>query len=238
MTISKIQAAIPDWLPDWTKPHQYPDPKTTSLRQWAWEFLRRNPEYQQLWEKFDALPPGPIYEGRSAYAYMDIRERFEKEFGILDPAAPPMTIADPDFKWRLRFTNPPRYWILPIDWLEDDEFEMPEIDLEHSAEVVLKFDVRLPLPRQINSAKMILETQAKRLAKAGLLGGERAQIKKYQNYLRILDAKLSGATSKAIATDILGIKNDNPDYRGRVRETFKAAKQLRDRDYRLLSALA
>src|SRR5438477_241770 len=49
MTIRKTQPAIPDWLPDWTKQHQYPDPKTTSSRQWAWEFLRRNPEYQRLW---------------------------------------------------------------------------------------------------------------------------------------------------------------------------------------------
>ncbi len=38
---------IPEWLPDWEDKKQYPDPGTTSSRQWAWEFLRRNPEYQQ-----------------------------------------------------------------------------------------------------------------------------------------------------------------------------------------------
>src|SRR6266700_5276026 len=54
MIISKTQPAIPDWLPDWTKPDQYPDPKTTSSRQWAWEFLRRNPEYQRLWDELIA----------------------------------------------------------------------------------------------------------------------------------------------------------------------------------------
>ena len=32
--------------PDWRDPNQYPDPKTTPLKQWAWEFLRRNSEYQ------------------------------------------------------------------------------------------------------------------------------------------------------------------------------------------------
>ena len=114
ISMKKESSKKPDWLPDWKDISKYPDPNKATGRVWAWEFLRRNPEYQQLWEKFAALPPGPIREGHSAIAYMNICERFEKEFGILNPAPPPMTIADPDFKWRPRFTNPPRCWILPM----------------------------------------------------------------------------------------------------------------------------
>ncbi|AFS53111.1 transcriptional regulator domain-containing protein [Leptospirillum ferriphilum] len=33
-----------EWLPDWRYADQYPDEKTKPY-QWAWEFLRRNPEY-------------------------------------------------------------------------------------------------------------------------------------------------------------------------------------------------
>ena len=36
----------PDWLPNWRNGDEYPDPATTSAQQWAWEFLRRNHEYQ------------------------------------------------------------------------------------------------------------------------------------------------------------------------------------------------
>jgi len=42
---------IPDWLPDWRDDSQYPHPKTTPLKQWAWEFLRRNPAYQKQWQE-------------------------------------------------------------------------------------------------------------------------------------------------------------------------------------------
>jgi hypothetical protein len=40
------------WLrPDWTDNKDYPDPKKATSLQWAWEFLRRNSEYQGLWKK-------------------------------------------------------------------------------------------------------------------------------------------------------------------------------------------
>src|SRR5690242_9535859 len=40
------------WVPpDWTQQNEYPNPNNTTPLQWAWEFLRRNPEYQRLWEK-------------------------------------------------------------------------------------------------------------------------------------------------------------------------------------------
>ena len=60
----------PIWLPDWQDLCKYPDVngKKISGRVWAWEFLRRNQKYQQLWEKYEALPPGPLYEGHSARA--------------------------------------------------------------------------------------------------------------------------------------------------------------------------
>src|SRR5262249_37797114 len=38
----------PLWLPDWKDKDNYPGPGTTSS-QWAWQFLRRNSEYQRMW---------------------------------------------------------------------------------------------------------------------------------------------------------------------------------------------
>src|SRR6266571_261554 len=138
MSLKKGSSKKPDWLPDWKDVTKYPDPKKKKVsgRVWAWEFLRRSPEYQQLWEKYAALP-GPIYEGHSAQAHLDIREHFEREFGVSQPAPPSMTTADPDFKWLPKFiTQNPRYWILPIDWAEDDQFQMTEIDDLEDAEVL------------------------------------------------------------------------------------------------------
>nr|VFK54176.1 MAG: hypothetical protein BECKTUN1418D_GA0071000_10209 [Candidatus Kentron sp. TUN] len=42
------------WLPDWKDETAYPDIETTTQEKWAWEFLRKNPEYQRdflAWEE-------------------------------------------------------------------------------------------------------------------------------------------------------------------------------------------
>lgn len=42
---------VPEWLPDWRDPLQYPDPEKAPLTLFAWEFLRRNPEYQADYDR-------------------------------------------------------------------------------------------------------------------------------------------------------------------------------------------
>lgn len=45
-----------DWgVPDWKLGKFYPDPETTTPKEWAWQFLRRNPRYRDWW-KNQALP--------------------------------------------------------------------------------------------------------------------------------------------------------------------------------------
>ena len=43
----------PKWLPDWQNQSQYPLATATRL-DWAWQFLRRNPEYQEFWSNLIA----------------------------------------------------------------------------------------------------------------------------------------------------------------------------------------
>ncbi|MCH7793910.1 MAG: hypothetical protein IH900_02035 [Proteobacteria bacterium] len=45
----------PDWLPDWDDAKAYPKPKDLDWGQWAWQFLRRSPEYQKDYENWQAL---------------------------------------------------------------------------------------------------------------------------------------------------------------------------------------
>lgn len=45
----------PDWLPDWRDPNAYTE-HGRDLRSWAWEFLRRNPEYQADYAHYMSLP--------------------------------------------------------------------------------------------------------------------------------------------------------------------------------------
>ena len=39
-------------ITDWRFKKNYPDPKNTSRFKWAWEFLRRNPEYQDDYKRY------------------------------------------------------------------------------------------------------------------------------------------------------------------------------------------
>lgn len=45
----------PEWLPDWCNPNSYTD-HGKDLRSWAWEWLRRNPEYQADYAHYMSLP--------------------------------------------------------------------------------------------------------------------------------------------------------------------------------------
>lgn len=51
----------PDWLPDWTDPAACPDHGENAAA-WAWEFLRRNPEYQADYAHFIAVPDSILAE--------------------------------------------------------------------------------------------------------------------------------------------------------------------------------
>lgn len=49
------QNVRPGWLPDWSDENAYID-HGDNWQAWAWEFLRRNPEYQVDYARWDALP--------------------------------------------------------------------------------------------------------------------------------------------------------------------------------------
>jgi hypothetical protein len=233
MIVSKNPPKKPDWLPDWEDVTKYPEPEASG-RVWAWEFLRRNPQYQQLWEKRAALMPFGF-----GWDLMDIEERFRIEFSVSRPASPAMPFTHPDFKWWPRFTTQnPKYWIMPEEDDEGNSPDLADVGIDHPAEVLVKFDLRCQIDAQLNDVKEILHKELKRLKEADVLSGEpRAWFDKYQKYLRVLDAKLTGVNRKTIAVEILDIKNDDPEYqKDKVDYAFARAKQLRDKDYRFLAA--
>lgn len=60
------KSSPPDWLPDWRDVSQYPNPYTSEPRQLAWEFLRRNPEYQNDYKDPYLHPPKYGLQGLSS----------------------------------------------------------------------------------------------------------------------------------------------------------------------------
>src|SRR5262249_3988729 len=92
----------PHWVPDWLNGASYLS--AVSPRQWAWEFLRRNPEYQRLWDElikpsYDPADldkwnePRPRAPGRRTRVRLSdtptVADRFKEQFHIATYPPPP-----------------------------------------------------------------------------------------------------------------------------------------------------
>lgn len=69
----------PSWLPDWKDEANYPDPKYADYHQFAWEFLRRNPDYQLDFDNLallcDKEKLTDIYRQRLGFHYAMIDDK-------------------------------------------------------------------------------------------------------------------------------------------------------------------
>lgn len=284
---------VPDWLPDWRDAKLYPKPKEISLKQWAWEFLRRNPEYQKQWEEtiapwvksdkgfdtqaamdaeyqklscdpeyqkrwqefqkrwpepgaaknineaaevFDRLNNDPEYRTASAaFAITNPMKVLQDRFGIdslfLLPPSRPSSLSLTD----MRFTNnlggvmgyePPsdlarKYF--PVNW----PYEIT-VPLKRN-ETIFVFDMELPIEPQIRNVKSVLKYKQKFLCQHCdiKVRNPRNRRSNYPLYLRLLDGEARGA-SHGEMQEIIGGRG------WRVCDALKAAKRLRDTDYKFI----
>ena len=74
-----------DWIPDYRKPEEYPDPDKVTYRQLAWEFLRRNPDFIKCCDQIDF----DIFKAaRVSFAASRLFTDEENAFKKLDSFAP------------------------------------------------------------------------------------------------------------------------------------------------------
>jgi hypothetical protein len=225
----------PDWLPDWRDAANYPS--NASRQQWAWEFLRRNDAYQQLWN--EVVRPGyssdrlndtwtsireRLHSGRRVRVRLDdipiAKDRLTRQFhiGSYPPPAPEEPLARLQFdaqfiQYELVGGGGGKYNLLGTP--------------KPPGEVVLWFNLNWPLGPQLANAKKVLEHHAKL---SGAKSSRRIREAGYGNYLRVLDAKADGASIKEIA-NVLYPKLPEESRLQRVRDDLKAAERLRDLDF-------
>ncbi len=103
-------------------------------------------------------------------------------------------------------------------------------------ELLLKFDLSLPIKNQLKAAKYFFEKEQRRYKKLGReVINSRTSVKKYRDYLRVLDAFEEGTEKKEISKIIFPDKdNSYPDYLGdkNVDNYYKAALELQSQKYR------
>lgn len=303
--------AVQEWLPDWRDPQQYPDLDKHPLTSIAWEFLRRNPEYQEdyarLWgslsESDRRAKIEEILPQLRGETDEDYRQRWEdssetagrfysevhplgwlkKKWGIyddvplwslrdsLDPAKSRSQITtdlanegncskeSPDLSFELDYSPAISPGSLHyIRWNErcivqtmlmgggnlESLVEAAEKEIDNNECVTkcsIEIDLLLPINVQLDRLKEVLKAKQKHIKEIGFEPKTPRPAQKLPTYLRVLDAKLTGALDGDIATVIYPHRSNDhgSNYHASdlVRKDFKKALSYRDQRYRELPLL-
>ena len=249
---------IPSWLPDWKDESQYKD-HGDDYNKWAWEFLRRNPEYQADWDEVTEGRParnphtdeswawdlGFVWtgDGPPKGAYKKALE-LGKKWGLFHgPIVNPGHV-----RMEVGSSGPTKHPMPYTIWSRDEhelgievKIHLPSIEDVKNATVI--FDLRLDIERQLSAVQKSLERCQQILVDEGVITLHKTdpQIQLYKTYLRLLDAHTTHGPDMShleIAKRLLPDPVDENSsiqhelIRSRVKKQYNKAKELRDRGYR------
>ena len=210
-----------NWRPNWKIKKAYKFPSEDDLHQWAWEFMRRCPEYELDIPEIDKrhhvkMTDAEIFENIQHYAH-----KYACDF---TPRARP-----------IEDNNPPIYsknWV-PISTVKDKLYVQPT----HWSHMSARFDLSLPIKTQLWYVEYELKKAQESLNSKTLLSPKKLHIEKYPTYIRLLDALHAGASEEKISAYIY--QNPKPDENTikTIRSNIKAALQLRDFGFRQIPYL-
>lgn len=209
---------------------------------WAWEFLRRNPNYRKDWERCAALSmerrlavasPASILALKYGLSFMmdpscsaelceplwetDMITAFGEFLTIASGQGNEMDITQVDNR---AFTTEGRYH-LPVS----------------AEEVYVPFNLARPIEAQLKRVKPLLgqlQTDFKRQLPERPVS-RRKRESHYRTYLRLLDAEEAGASEDEMAALLPeDLKKKGSDLGKAVKYSLAAAKRLRDGDYLFL----
>lgn len=247
-------ARPPPWLPDWRDASAYEALKGVESAHWAWQFLRRNPEYQTAWKT--------VSEAR-AFVPAEPNETWRNYTARLAQAharLPAHDSRDDDTSNRFNvWPRPydPALWDPPVNFsLAAADEQPPWLDLGDGSQVAVGgsrvaiiFDLDWPLQRQLEMVPYILsvaltvprddeDSEARAPRPRGPL--TKARRDDLVLYLRLLDAEATGAPPRERATVLAPGRDDSyPDRREsqRLRGRLRTAKSLRNGRYADLAYL-
>jgi len=204
---------------DWKEIKAYAFCEQLTSAQWAWEFLRRNPGYQQEWQRFwqtwQALeaaygkPPDRDFCAwkNDPRAWLPASEcpdgecRIDEDKVLIECALgarwgfhkfpPDPEDDDPVGEGRLSW-RPDKEEVLPV--VENGSYaDSPET-------MALVFDLSLPLRPQLEQARRQLQMETASRRRMGVLKAKRVKTLKahWVKLLRVLDALAAGEETRAV----------------------------------------
>lgn len=218
---------------DWRNPADYRFPRNFPAHRWAWEFLRRNPDYRDEWHavlsRFRSKS-GEFHEPQDWIERLRRGEYLVPTAGMLtdDPEDPVFSLpVNEARKWGLRelvnpFTDDPGelgFFDHGILRVMDEGASMKS---RGPAYPIVVFDLHHPLKPQLQA----IVPRLTHLQKS--LGIRHKQAKHHRKlwprYLRLLDADLDGRTRRQIA-DVLQHEDYGADE-GKIWDQLQAAKKM------------
>ena len=199
-------------MTDWQNATLYHFSESLGTDEWAWQFLRRNPDYRVDWHWFQTIwtdleadygrPPNRDFQRWKSdpRAYREaVNELGGTESLLIEcwmgqkwgfykfPIDPDIARPQPgvDLLWRPHPPSPQLVHESELEWLGQDH-----------AKVAYGFDLSLPLAAQIDQAKRFLLTLQKQRNKQGSIRLEIPQQCRHDwtRYLRYLDAEFENAS--------------------------------------------
>jgi hypothetical protein len=198
-------------LPDPRDKGAYPR-ALAPLTQWAWEFLRRRPDYRIRWERL-ARDRGDrcceVVDGYRVQSWRSPLEALRDDFKIcpspLNPDLAPHCEHSPLFAGLETV----------MEVLEVGAIPLPN-------KIAIEFDLDLPVDPQLASARRLLIERSRAVAPSRKL-----PLNKFPVYLRLLDFEEEGASDPEIGRHLF------PNYSGdrlrdAIRKNSEAARRWRD----------
>ena len=197
-------------IKDFTKPKQYPDPDKRSGALLAWEFLRRNPKYQEDFDKFKKL--------KSPSSKRKFQEKWL-------PGIPTLTLFDPKDNQprglKLALIHAPRFNVIKGKGTAN-------IESLYGGGVFVTFNLNIPIKRQLDKTRKFLERERKEQKIKPIEKNYQRHI--FPLYCRILDAKAENKTNELLAKFFYGDRTKGDAYE-KIKQEIKVAYRLRDLDY-------
>jgi hypothetical protein len=236
---------------DWRDPAGYVFDPPLSREEWAWQFLRRNPDYQAdyawfiaTWRALESDYGAPPNRDYFKWKQDPRAWRAEAELAgcgtDVCPGENQQVLIEcwMGAKWGLRKFPPDPTWARPI---VEEQLAWREVPVsvavlegglepwlqQNPARIALGFDLHAPLAEQLEQARMTLLAERRARQRAGRLGERRPSeaAATWTFWLRLLDGVAAGEAPKRIGAE-LGL--DDP------LTALARARRLAAHDYRTI----
>ncbi len=216
----------------WDKAQDYAYTQELDARQWAWEFLRRNADYQADWAWFQSCWSALEYDyGRAPQRDFQRWKQDARAFRENDAGDRLLIECWMGERWGLaKFPPNPQHDALQLGealgWRHRPVnsrllFAGDPLPATDSLHRVLDFDLGLPIAPQLEAARRTLaaQLQALRHGGAAVPHNVKNQASSWRSCLRILDAHVAGASTQAMAACLC---EGNEEQLGLLRQKARA----------------